>query len=133
MSGPGPHFVYTKSKFFCAFQLLRHRGPDWNGITCFRNCYLAHERLAINGLLSGSWFCLNRSQTKDYCMQPFRLRTRIFFVFFTIHFTGCKELIFRLLTYIFRQVPKYDMLVCGLNPDLSGLEIENLVRLNGSN
>jgi len=35
-------------------KLLRHRGPDWNGITCFRNCYLAHERLAINGLLSGA-------------------------------------------------------------------------------
>merc|ERR1711892_332587 len=35
-------------------KLLRHRGPDWNGITCFKNCYLAHERLAINGLLSGA-------------------------------------------------------------------------------
>jgi len=35
-------------------KLLRHRGPDWNGIRCFRNCYLAHERLAINGLLSGA-------------------------------------------------------------------------------
>ena len=39
--------LYSKSYF-------RHRGPDWNGITCFRNCYLAHERLAINGLLSGA-------------------------------------------------------------------------------
>ena len=40
--------------FFSLSKLLRHRGPDWNGITCFRNCYLAHERLAINGLLSGA-------------------------------------------------------------------------------
>ena len=39
---------------FSISKLLRHRGPDWNGITCFRNCYLAHERLAINGLLSGA-------------------------------------------------------------------------------
>ena len=25
-------------------KLLRHRGPDWNGIACFRNCILTHER-----------------------------------------------------------------------------------------
>ena len=43
-----PLIIFSLSK------LLRHRGPDWNGITCFRNCYLAHERLAINGLLSGA-------------------------------------------------------------------------------
>jgi len=42
-------------------KLLRHRGPDWNGITCFRNCYLAHERLAINGLLSGAQPITNES------------------------------------------------------------------------
>jgi len=42
-------------------KLLRHRGPDWNGITCFRNCYLAHERLAINGLLSGAQPITNNS------------------------------------------------------------------------
>ena len=35
-------------------KLLRHRGPDWNGIACFRNCILTHERLAIVGLNSGA-------------------------------------------------------------------------------
>jgi len=35
-------------------KLLRHRGPDWNGITCFKNAILAHERLAIVGLRSGA-------------------------------------------------------------------------------
>ena len=34
-------------------KMLRHRGPDWNGIHSFRNCILAHERLSINGLHSG--------------------------------------------------------------------------------
>ena len=43
-----------RSSLLSLSKLLRHRGPDWNGITCFRNCYLAHERLAINGLLSGA-------------------------------------------------------------------------------
>ena len=32
----------------------RHRGPDWNGIQCFKNCIVAHERLAIVGLHSGA-------------------------------------------------------------------------------
>ena len=33
---------------------IRHRGPDWNGIHAFRNCILAHERLSINALHSGT-------------------------------------------------------------------------------
>lgn len=33
---------------------MRHRGPDWNGIACFKNCILTHERLAIVGLNSGA-------------------------------------------------------------------------------
>jgi asparagine synthase (glutamine-hydrolysing) len=35
-------------------KLMRHRGPDWNGINCYGNCILAHERLAIVGLHSGA-------------------------------------------------------------------------------
>ena len=35
-------------------KLLRHRGPDWNGIHCARSAILAHERLAIVGLHSGA-------------------------------------------------------------------------------
>ena len=40
--------------FFRLSKLLRHRGPDWNGIACFRNSILTHERLAIVGLNSGA-------------------------------------------------------------------------------
>ena len=41
--------------FFCRLdKLLRHRGPDWNGIATFKNCILCHERLAIVGLNSGA-------------------------------------------------------------------------------
>ena len=35
-------------------KMLRHRGPDWNGIHTFRNSILCHERLAIVGLHSGA-------------------------------------------------------------------------------
>ena len=33
---------------------IRHRGPDWNGVHCFGDCILAHERLAVVGLHSGA-------------------------------------------------------------------------------
>ncbi|XP_042444320.1 asparagine synthetase [glutamine-hydrolyzing] 2-like [Zingiber officinale] len=32
---------------------LRHRGPDWSGLHCFKDCYLAHQRLAIVDPASG--------------------------------------------------------------------------------
>jgi asparagine synthase (glutamine-hydrolysing) len=32
---------------------LRHRGPDWSGIHCYQDCYLAHQRLAIVDPTSG--------------------------------------------------------------------------------
>lgn len=35
-------------------KVLRHRGPDWNGIHCCPNAILAHERLSIVGLHSGA-------------------------------------------------------------------------------
>jgi len=35
-------------------KLLRHRGPDWSGVYAGKNNILAHERLAIVDLLSGS-------------------------------------------------------------------------------
>jgi len=41
-------------------KLLRHRGPDWNGIHCARNCLLAHERLAVVGLHTGAQPIANR-------------------------------------------------------------------------
>ncbi|KAK9166595.1 hypothetical protein Scep_001786 [Stephania cephalantha] len=32
---------------------LRHRGPDWSGLHCYQDCYLAHQRLAIIDPASG--------------------------------------------------------------------------------
>ncbi|XP_026437893.1 asparagine synthetase [glutamine-hydrolyzing] 2-like [Papaver somniferum] len=32
---------------------LRHRGPDWSGLHCHQDCYLAHQRLAIVDPASG--------------------------------------------------------------------------------
>jgi len=43
-------------------KLIRHRGPDWNGIYCCKNCILAHERLAIVGLNSGAQPIADKSQ-----------------------------------------------------------------------
>ena len=34
--------------------MIRHRGPDWNGIHCDKNCVIAHERLAIVGVSTGA-------------------------------------------------------------------------------
>ena len=34
--------------------MIRHRGPDWNGIHCDKNCVIAHERLAIVGVNTGA-------------------------------------------------------------------------------
>ena len=35
-------------------KMIRHRGPDWNGIHCDKNCVIAHERLAIVGVNTGA-------------------------------------------------------------------------------
>ena len=43
--------------------MLRHRGPDWNGIHCDKNCVIAHERLAIVGLSSGAQPIRNKEST----------------------------------------------------------------------
>ena len=43
-----------RTKALTLSKLIRHRGPDWNGIYCGENCILAHERLAIVGLISGA-------------------------------------------------------------------------------
>ena len=44
-----------RSKFLELSKLLRHRGPDWNGIyTNNTNVIIAHERLSIVGVDNGS-------------------------------------------------------------------------------
>ncbi|XP_078160716.1 asparagine synthetase [glutamine-hydrolyzing] 2 isoform X1 [Carex rostrata] len=42
---------------------LRHRGPDWSGIHCFQDCYLAHQRLAIVDPTSGDQPLYNEDKT----------------------------------------------------------------------
>ena len=51
----GPYefkMAYLNSKR-CS-KMIRHRGPDWNGIHCDKNCVIAHERLAIVGVNTGA-------------------------------------------------------------------------------
>lgn len=42
---------------------LRHRGPDWSGLHCYEDCYLAHERLAIVDPTSGDQPLYNEDKT----------------------------------------------------------------------
>ncbi|KAL6993148.1 Asparagine synthetase [glutamine-hydrolyzing] 3 [Sarracenia purpurea var. burkii] len=42
---------------------LRHRGPDWSGLHCHQNCYLAHQRLAIVDPTSGDQPLYNEDKT----------------------------------------------------------------------
>eukprot|EP00262_Sarcandra_glabra_P014257 TRINITY_DN412_c0_g1_i2.p1 TRINITY_DN412_c0_g1~~TRINITY_DN412_c0_g1_i2.p1 ORF type:complete len:589 (-),score=106.86 TRINITY_DN412_c0_g1_i2:228-1994(-) len=42
---------------------LRHRGPDWSGLHCYQDCYLAHQRLAIVDPTSGDQPLYNEDKT----------------------------------------------------------------------
>ncbi|KMZ58237.1 hypothetical protein ZOSMA_78G00030 [Zostera marina] len=42
---------------------LRHRGPDWSGLHCYKDCYLAHQRLAIVDPASGDQPLYNEDKT----------------------------------------------------------------------
>ncbi|CAN6484723.1 unnamed protein product [Victoria cruziana] len=42
---------------------LKHRGPDWSGIHCHQDCYLAHQRLAIVDPTSGDQPLYNEDKT----------------------------------------------------------------------
>lgn len=42
---------------------LRHRGPDWSGLHCNGDCYLAHQRLAIVDPTSGDQPLYNEDKT----------------------------------------------------------------------
>ncbi|KAH7520598.1 hypothetical protein FEM48_Zijuj08G0162000 [Ziziphus jujuba var. spinosa] len=42
---------------------LRHRGPDWSGLHCHEDCYLAHQRLAIVDPTSGDQPLYNEDKT----------------------------------------------------------------------
>ncbi|XVF58980.1 hypothetical protein PTKIN_Ptkin07bG0110200 [Pterospermum kingtungense] len=42
---------------------LRHRGPDWSGLHCHQDCYLAHQHLAIVDPTSGDQPLYNEDKT----------------------------------------------------------------------
>ncbi|MED6224320.1 Asparagine synthetase [glutamine-hydrolyzing] 3 [Stylosanthes scabra] len=42
---------------------LKHRGPDWSGLHCHGDCYLAHQRLAIVDSTSGDQPLYNEDKT----------------------------------------------------------------------
>ncbi|KAK8455286.1 hypothetical protein SEVIR_4G119033v4 [Setaria viridis] len=42
---------------------LRHRGPDWSGLHCHQDCYLAHQRLAIVDPTSGDQLLYNEDKS----------------------------------------------------------------------
>lgn len=42
---------------------LQHRGPDWSGLHCYDDCYLAHQRLAIVDPTSGDQPLYNEDKT----------------------------------------------------------------------
>ncbi|BBH05710.1 asparagine synthetase 2, partial [Prunus dulcis] len=67
-------FHFLSSSFFApsttttttpcvGFSQLRHRGPDWSGLHCHGNCYLAHQRLAIVDPASGDQPLYNEDKT----------------------------------------------------------------------
>ena len=45
---------YLRPQVLEMSKMVRHRGPDWNGIHCGKNVLLAHERLAIVDPASGN-------------------------------------------------------------------------------
>ena len=65
-------------------KMLRHRGPDWNGIHSFRNCILAHERLSINGLHSGTPCSIIRHPQNNYFFVAIILLQQ-FSIIFKVH------------------------------------------------
>jgi hypothetical protein len=48
---------------FFLFSRLKHRGPDWSGLHCHGDCYLAHQRLAIVDPASGDQPLYNQDKT----------------------------------------------------------------------
>lgn len=58
---------------------LRHRGPDWSGLHCHGNCYLAHQRLAIVDPTSGDQPLYNEDKTVVVTVYSI---TIVFFFFF---------------------------------------------------
>lgn len=65
---------------------LRHRGPDWSGLHCFKDCYLAHQRLAIVDPASGDQPLYNEDKSIVVTVCIFDERFHVSFFFFGINF-----------------------------------------------
>jgi asparagine synthase (glutamine-hydrolysing) len=63
------------------FHRLRHRGPDWSGIHCHEDCYLAHQRLAIIDPTSGDQPLYNEDKTVvvTVCNQKWNKTSILYF------------------------------------------------------
>jgi len=59
---PEPGVNWREEGLRCS-KMIRHRGPDWNGIHCDKNCVIAHERLAIVGVSTGAQPIRNKQST----------------------------------------------------------------------
>ena len=62
---------------------MRHRGPDWSGLHCHGNCYLAHQRLAIVDPTSGDQPLYNEDKT--VVVTVFSISIVVFFFFLKIN------------------------------------------------
>ena len=58
--------IELRNRFLRLSKLIRHRGPDWNGIytNTENNVIISHERLSIVGLDNGSQPIVSNDQTK---------------------------------------------------------------------
>ena len=57
------HSQAKRSRIIELSHRLRHRGPDWSGLHCHENCFLAHQRLAIVDPTSGDQPLYNEDNT----------------------------------------------------------------------
>ena len=50
------NITHSREYYLNKSKLIRHRGPDWNGIHCSEqdNVCICHERLSIVGIDNGS-------------------------------------------------------------------------------
>lgn len=93
---------------------LRHRGPDWSGLHCHQDCYLAHQRLAIVDPTSGDQPLYNEDKTVVVTVFFFlRFYFFSFVVLFFVGYLGSYRVYSRKIgiSHIFY----FDILVCG-NP-----------------
>lgn len=81
---------------------LRHRGPDWSGLHCHENCYLAHQRLAIVDPASGDQPLYNEDKTVVVTVSQLLL-----FTMFSLHHFGFTEAVLDMQLLYLRKFSQY--------------------------